>query len=227
MKNIVIILSGGTGTRLGGNVPKQYIQVNGKTILSYSMQPFIEMNEIDGIVIVCHSDWIDFIKKENNTKILGFAMPGKSRQESILNGLKKIHELKMECDNVIIHDGARPNVSTKIIRECLDNLNDYDGVMPSLPCKDTLYYCKNGKIEKLLERDKIFAGQSPEAFKFEKYFNINSSLSSSELEKIKGSSEIAFKNGLNIKIINGQENNYKITTINDLEKFKSEKGLLL
>ena len=94
--------------------------------------------------------------------------------------------------------------------------------MPVLRVKDTLYFSENGKIiSELLDRDKIFAGQAPESFVFGKYFIINQTASIEEIDTIRGSSEIAFKHGLKIKLIDGDENNYKITTIADLEKFKN------
>ena len=96
--------------------------------------------------------------------------------------------------------------------------------MPALPMKDTVYFSKTGnKIDQLLSRDNIYAGQAPESFNFGKYYKIHERMTEEELGKIRGSSEIAVQNGLNIKMIPGDENNYKITTTPDLEKFISAK----
>ncbi|MBQ3755164.1 MAG: 2-C-methyl-D-erythritol 4-phosphate cytidylyltransferase, partial [Clostridia bacterium] len=83
------------------------------------------------------------------------------------------------------------------------------------------YYTDDGKtIGKLLNRDKIFAGQAPESFVFGKYVAINKAVSTEEINATRGSSEIAFKHGLSVKLVEGDEDNYKITTIADLEKFE-------
>lgn len=220
--NTAIILAGGTGTRLGGKIPKQYIEVRNKPVITYCLEKFENNKEIDEIVIVAAKEWQDYITEntKNISKIRGFAPAGESRQHSILNGMKKSNP---NTTNVIIHDAARPNVSNETITECIIGLNDYDGVMPVLPVKDTIYYSETGEqISTLLNRDQLFAGQAPESFKHEKYLAVHQGMTVEDLGKVRGSSEIAFKNGLRIKMITGDEHNYKITTIVDLEKFKSE-----
>ena len=95
--------------------------------------------------------------------------------------------------------------------------------MPVLPLKDTIYLSKDGtKIDGLLNRSELFAGQAPEAFRFGKYYEINSCLSEAELEAVRGSSEIAFRRGLAVNLIPGEESNYKITTREDLDRFISQ-----
>lgn len=229
--NIAIILAGGNGTRLGGELPKQYIKVGDKPIISYCLEIFEKHKIIDKIIIVAGKDWMDFIEKEaienKIFKFAGFALAGKSRQESILNGLDKAYELGAEeMDRVIIHDAARPNVTNKIITDCIVNLDFADGIMPVLPVTDTIYLSNDGKkINELLDREKLFAGQSPESFIFGKYYIINKNLSKEELSNVKGSSEIAYRYGMNIHCISGSEYNYKITTSKDLKKFIMEKEI--
>lgn len=220
--NIVIILAGGTGTRMGVDRPKQYIEVKGKPIISFCIEKFENCNIIDGIIIVAAKEWQQYIRKNliNISKFIGFASAGDSRQESILNGMKNCPK---KAKNIIIHDAARPNVSEKLILNCVKYLDEYDGVMPVLTVKDTIYYSSTGeKIDKLINRDCLFAGQAPEAFNYNKYMKIHDGLSKSQLASVRGSSQIAFENGLNIKLINGEEHNYKITTIEDLRKFEEE-----
>ncbi len=222
--NIAIILAGGTGTRLGNEIPKQYIEIKNKPIISYCLDKFEQAQIIDRIIIVCSSQWKQYIDKWVGNKFLCYAEAGSSRQESIKNGLiQSIRNGVKREDRVIIHDAARPNVSILTINQCIDQLDFYDGSMPVLPIKDTVYYSDSGnKIDSLLDRDKLFAGQSPEAFRFGLYYDINIELNSTELANIKGSSEIAFINGLRVALIPGDENNYKITTTTDLEKFRRE-----
>lgn len=220
--NTAIILAGGTGSRLGGNIPKQYLEVANKPIITYCLEKFENNKYIDEIVIVASSEWQEYIT-ENNTQINKFkcfAPSGSSRQHSIINGMKVVSS---DTEKVIIHDAARPNVTDEMITECIIGLDDYDGVMPVLPVKDTIYFSENGEcINSLLNRDQLFAGQAPESFLYKKYLSIHNGMDENDLEMVRGSSEIAFNNGLSVKLIKGDERNYKITTIVDLEKFKSE-----
>lgn len=223
--NVAVILSGGTGTRMNLSIPKQYVEVCGKPIIGYSLETFQRANSVDRFVIVCHESWreylSDFIRKSGLTKFVGFANSGESRQESVLNGLTFCKSFAKADDVVLLHDAARPQVTEKLIDSLLD-LGEYDGKLPVIPVKDTIYYSENGSdIHQLLHRDALFAGQAPESFVFGKYLSVNESVSEEELRATRGSSEIAFRHGMRIGLIPGDENNYKITTPVDLEKFQT------
>lgn len=226
--NIAIILSGGQGTRLGGSIPKQYMEVEGKPIIAFSLRTFEEHRQVDAIVVVAAEEWKTFIKdlvdREQVKKFAGFADAGSSRQHSILNGLRKAYEIgAADSDKVIIHDAARPNVTDAIIEACIDGLTEADGVMPALPLKDTVYMSEDGRmIQSLLNRDFLYAGQAPESFALGKYYAIQKDMTEEDLGKVRGSSEVAFRNKLKVNIVPGDEHNYKITTMTDLNKFKSE-----
>lgn len=226
--NIAVILSGGKGTRLNNAIPKQYIQVSDKWIIEYCLDTFQAHQMVDGFIIVAEKEWQGHLDErigKKYSKLLGFADAGSSRQASILSGLTKIREMTLDVDYIIIHDAARPNLSKNLITACFQELIRADGVMPVLPVKDTIYFSEKGKtIGSLLNRDQLFAGQAPEGFLFDKYLALHEGLSDLELSGIRGSSEIAFKNGLTVNLIPGEESNYKITTIEDLNKFKLENG---
>lgn len=248
--NIAIILSGGTGTRLGADIPKQYIEVNGRTIISYCLECFEACEDIDVIQVVADSAWQETIAEERFTKIIGFSKPGETRQLSIVSGLEDVKAYisckrnnRIECDmgngiendiedekdstmdnhTVIIHDAARPLVSEKLLKRLIDATASHQGAMPVLPMKDTVYYSKDGQsIDSLLERKCIFAGQAPEAFKLGAYYNANRKLSEDEMLKINGSTEPAILAGMDVVMVDGEENNFKITTREDLERFKQK-----
>ena len=215
-----IILSGGTGTRMGLDLPKQYLEFRGKPVISYSLSTFDRHPLIDRIIIVADRQWRSETDKWLDDfgikKFAGYADPGETRQYSIINGLKEIEHLG-GADKVIIHDAARPLVSEELITSCLENLDGCDGVMPVLPAKDTFYLLnEQGMASKLLPRSLLAAGQAPETFDYVKYFEANMSLSRDEILKINGSSELALKCGLTVKTVPGDERNIKITTPNDL-----------
>lgn len=224
--NIALILSGGTGTRLGADIPKQYIEVGGKPIICYCVEQLLEHDRIDAVQIVADQSWQDLISdwiSDSNVinKFKGFSLPGENRQLSIFNGLENIRKYASDDDFVLIHDAARPLISKKMISSCVDAVAGYDGVLPVLPMKDTVYLSVDGKkVDSLIDRNQIHAGQAPEIFNFGKYFEANKQLLPSEILKINGSTEPAIMAGMNIALIPGDERNFKITTKADLERFR-------
>lgn len=224
--NIAIILSGGIGSRMGLEIPKQYVEVNGKPIPIFCLQTFLFHNNIDAIVIVVAPAWKEYVAKNidklNPDKPILYAMPGDTRQYSILNALKVTESIsKNKDDIVIIHDGARPLVSTDLISKCIDACQEYDGVMPAIAVKDTTYLSKDGKhIDSLLDRNTLWSGQAPEAFKLNKYLNAYESIPQAEILKINGSTELAIRAGLQCRMIAGDPLNFKITTPEDLINFE-------
>lgn len=224
--NTAIILAGGVGSRMGADRPKQFLMVQDKPVISYCFDIFQNHNEIDNIVVVVNDKWKDFVQeyadKYGIDKICGYAPAGETRQHSIYNGLKCVQKTAADTDIVIIHDAARPLVSDEIITECIKGANEFDGAMPVISVKDTVYQSKDGKtINKLLKRSELFAGQAPESFKFGKYLEIHNSVSDEEIGATAGSSEIAYRHGMEITMVKGSERNLKITTVEDLETFET------
>lgn len=239
-----LLLSGGNGTRMGVDTPKQYIKINDRPIISYCLQTLLSHEKIDAVQIVADEMWREAIlqcvtdlcgTKEigeevvdgtlfagNSNKLRGFSKPGKTRQLSILSGLEDIKEYAGESDYVLIHDAARPLLSAKQISDCLDAaLAGHDGAIPVLPMKDTVYFSEDGRrITSLLERSRIFAGQAPELFVLGKYYEANRALLPERILKINGSTEPAVMAGMDIAMIPGDEGNFKITTKTDLERFQ-------
>lgn len=229
-----MILSGGIGSRLGLSMPKQYYEVNGKPIIRYVIETFENSSVVDGILIVAAPKWQEYIKEQilKKEKFLGFAPSGENRQLSIYNGLCKLRELcdenlktqrgvsKLNDTLVLIQDAARPNTSQKMISECFSLKEDEDGAMPVLPMKDTVYVSQDGlSVNGLLQRETLFAGQAPESFRLGKYLAANERLLPEKILTINGSTEPAILSGMHIKMISGDENNYKITTEMDLNRF--------
>lgn len=224
--NYSIILAGGSGSRLkSGAIPKQYLKVNDREIISYTIEKFQNHSQIDKIIVVVSNDWQEHVKqivtRDRFLKVVNYATAGESRQMSIYNALNVLRGCAQVNDIVIIHDAARPCVDKKIITDCIEATKNKDGAMPVITVKDTIYLSENGKkIDALLNRDKLYAGQAPESFKFGKYIAIHDAMTKEEINAIRGSSEIAFRGGMDIQMVKGNESNFKITTIEDLNKFK-------
>ena len=142
-------------------------------------------------------------------------------QLSILNGLKDIREYAKDSDYVFIHDAARPLLTEKQITDCIAGAFGHDGVLPVLPMKDTVYSSTDGKkISALLNRSEIYAGQAPEMFQLGSYYEANCRLLPDKIWQINGSTEPAILAGLDVVMIPGDEGNFKITTKEDLERFR-------
>lgn len=234
--NIAIILAGGTGSRIGGDIPKQFVELAGQMMIMHSMLPFAESEYVSNIQIVADEMYRerieDAIYEDPESliaeKFLGFTNPGENRQLSIYNALKDIEKTfggdTSFVDAVIIHDAARPFVTLETVNACMLALDEHDGAMPVLPMKDTVYFSRNGqRVDELLNRNNIFAGQTPEAFWYKKYLKANEDLLPDKILHIKGSTEPAIMAGMDIAMIPGDQRNFKVTTVEDLESAKQKK----
>jgi 2-C-methyl-D-erythritol 4-phosphate cytidylyltransferase len=188
---------------------------------------------------VAEHEWRELIEADVDKagldvgRIGGYAIPGTNRQTSILNGMQEIIrsvDEKVDIaamndgDTVLIHDAARPFVTVKLLNECYEALPGHDGVMPVLPMKDTVYLSEDGlAVSELLDRKKVFAGQAPELFYLKPYYEANMALMPDNIHMICGASEPAIIRGMDIVMIPGDEDNFKVTTMGDLNRFKSIK----
>ncbi len=231
--NIAIILAGGTGSRIKSDTPKQFLSLSGKMMIEHSLLPFGESALVDNIQIVAALEWQNKIEgvilrepeSPISEKFLGFSEPGENRQLSIYNAMKDIEKIlegtQIDDINIIIHDAARPFVTVKDIDECLLTLENHEGAMPVLPMHDTVYLSSDGKkVEELLDRSSIFAGQAPEAFRFKRYLSANEKLLPQKILSIRGSTEVAIMDGMDVAMIPGNQANFKVTTDEDLKRAK-------
>ncbi|MBR1441228.1 MAG: 2-C-methyl-D-erythritol 4-phosphate cytidylyltransferase [Lachnospiraceae bacterium] len=241
--NYAILLSGGTGTRIGTQVPKQYLRVGDKDrmMVTYAMETLLGSMWVDEVVIVADPSWQEEILKEAKSaglsleKFRGFALPGRNRQESVFHGMEKILELQADgktdgdagtekavADTVLVHDAARPCLSDKLLTAIYEALPGHEGVMPALPMKDTVYLSADGKrISELIDRSCVYAGQAPELFLLKPYFQANRALlPEDKIMRINGASEPAVMAGMDIALIPGDEKNFKVTTKADLERLQ-------
>ncbi len=193
-------------------------------IITHCLQIFGDHPQVDGIWIVADERWHEEIYTQMPETVIekfkGYVAPGANRQRSILNGLEAVISSTNDSDIVIIHDAVRPLVSESLISACVEACSRHDGVLPVLPMKDTVYWGEGEHITSLLNRDKIYSGQAPEAFRLKKYYEANRNLIADGIDRINGSTEPAVMAGMDIVMIQGDEENFKITTPADLERFK-------
>lgn len=215
--NIAILLSGGVGSRLHSNVPKQYLAIEGEMIVKRTLKGLLENALIDVIWVVSDKRWRDIFTEP----VRGFSEPGANRQLSIYSALCDMSDIASDDDVVLIQDAVRPLTSQETITRCLTDIEGHDGALPVLTMKDTVYLSEDGRsISKLLKRDKLFAGQAPEAYRYGKYKKANAALLPDEILKISGAAEPAVMYGMDVKLFQGDEGNFKITTDEDLKRYK-------
>ena len=220
--NRTVILAGGAGTRMGGCVPKQFINVNGKPLLQYSLEAVRDCECAGEVWIVAGEPWrgaVERMIKEAgiSSRFRGLCDPGPERQVSVMNALTELmKEETAENSYVMVHDGARPLVSGELIRRCFEAAAGRDGAGPVLPVRDTVYRMEDGRLSGLLKRDQLAAGQAPEVFRLKPYYDANLALMPDQIMRIRGSAEPAVLAGMDIVVIPADERNIKITTQEDL-----------
>lgn len=237
MRNIAVVLSGGTGARIGMAIPKQYIELAGKPVIVYTLECLERCACVEGVIVAAAPEWraeiLRWKEKFSLTKLLGAAPAGTNRQLSIRNGLLTAEEFVDEdkLSGVIIQDAVRPLTSTELMTRLIEGLREAPAVMPALPITDTTYTSHDGQwVDGLLDRSTLFAGQAPEAFRYWPYLELYRDTPEETLCSMSGSCQLPYNRGWKVKIISGEQGNVKITYAGDLktcEKLltEGEKGL--
>lgn len=234
MKNIAIILAGGSGNRFGADMPKQFLTVSGKMIIEHTIDVFESHQMIDEIAIVCHEAYItemqELIAKNEYTKVSRVLKGGKERYHSSLAAIEAFTD---DNSNLLIHDGVRPLVTDRIITDCVEALNDYEAVDVAVETTDTIIELDEyGSIARIPQRRLLRNVQTPQCFRrgtIAKAFSLalqdpgffptdDCSLVYRYLPKVK------------IKVVEGEPMNIKITYKGDIEMMeriiKNREGLL-
>jgi len=209
--NIAIILACGESKRLKSKFPKQYIELFEDIVLNHTIKIFLKNNGIDQILLVLNRKHKKYFNKIIVDKRILHTYGGNSRQKSVFYGLKYIKKFKPI--NVLIHDANRPFTNMKLISEILKKLRKFKAVIPRIKIQDTIKKIENGKITPL-NRNKIFALQTPQGFKFkellEKHIDANGT-------KFTDDSSLFDDTGKIITYIYGNNENIKITNKSDLK----------
>lgn len=215
--NGVVIVAAGTGSRMNMGINKQFIKLEGKEIIAYTIEKFYNNSNIEDIVVVVKEDESEFFKKEildkYNFKNVKIAYGGKERQDSVYNGLKLLDE---KCDVVLIHDGARPFVSDKIIDKSIEEAKEHKAIVVGVPVKDTIKVIDNDKnIVDTPNRSALWAVQTPQTFD---YNILIDAYKDAFKNKFYGTDDamLVERIGYKVKMLEGSYNNIKITTQEDL-----------
>lgn len=222
--NIALIMAAGSGKRIGGDIPKQFLEINDNPLLYYTLKVFNESTSIDAIYIVTNKSYfnkVDEISCEFE-KVLGNIEGGDTRQESAYKGIKYLTKNGFVDDDVIlIHDAARPMVSGEIINNNVLGCLKYDAVVTSVAASDTVIRSYDKDVVNDSEkRSELFLNQTPQTFKLGLLVNSYKKVEN-ELEKYTDDCQIVKNYGHEVHIIPGSKLNFKVTTKEDLELAKS------
>ncbi|MDD3001469.1 MAG: IspD/TarI family cytidylyltransferase [Candidatus Riflebacteria bacterium] len=172
MKNIAVILAAGIGKRLGNALPKQFLKLNKKAVILYSVEAFQAHPEIDEILIVTHADYLaqtkELIDLKNHSKVKEIIIGGKERYHSSIAAIEACKKIKdKENLNLIFHDAARPLINNTIITRVIECLDKFSAVDTAIPTTDTILIVDdNLNIKEIPNRSILFNSQTPQAFRY-------------------------------------------------------------
>lgn len=215
----VVIAAAGTGTRMGSKINKQYMLLKSRPVLAYSLDVFEEFDLADEIVIVANPKETDYCEKEivrkyGYRKVSCVIPGGKERQDSVRTGLK---QLKPDTDFVAVHDGARPLLSIKLIRELLAEAEEWGAAVPGIIATDTLKLIdRDDFVCQTLDRSSIVSIQTPQIFKFEELLAAYDQAYEEGFIATDDASLFEAYIG-RVKVVKGDYRNIKITTPEDLK----------
>ena len=216
LKNYAIILASGSGSRYGSDIPKQFIEISGKTILEHTIEIFEKSNVIDDIIIVITPEYRhvaeNILLKNSYKKVSHLLNGGKTRKDSSFIGINSIEEAEA---NVLIHDCARPLLTQKIITDCIESLKKYDAIGVAIPSTDTIIEVDNNLITTIPERSKLMQIQTPQCFKLSLIKKAHE-LSKNDQSFTDDCGLILKHNLADVFVIQGDIENIKITYPNDI-----------
>lgn len=202
-----IITAGGTSSRFGKS-NKLLEKINGKEVIKYTVDAFVRSN-VDKIIICANLSITDVLKnlfaEYSNVEIIE---GGETRQESVYKGLKHL-----KCDYVLIHDGARPVITTELINICIETVKKEKALSVMTKTTDTIKVVENGKIIKTIDRSKLYNTQTPQAFEYNLISEVHEKYKGQSFTDDAGMVE-AF--GVPVSVLEGSYKNIKITTKSDI-----------
>ena len=213
-----IILAGGKGKRMGAPVSKQFIEIKGKPIIYYTIKKFSENKKIDNIVVVLSKDEVGYFKEnileKYNLKVDNIVIGGTERQDSVYNGLKSLEDTN--TDIVLIHDGARPFISDRIIDDGIKFAQVYGACAPGVMPKDTIKIKNESNFSvSTPERGSLVAIQTPQVCKFNEILECHEKIKINNIV-VTDDTMVAEKFGYSVYLYDGEYTNIKVTTPEDL-----------
>lgn len=228
--NYAVVIAGGSGHRMGQDIPKQFINVYDKPVLIYTLEGFQRHPQIDAIVVVCIDGWenvvLAYAKQFNITKLKWIVPGGKSGQESIRNGVYALEGIAKPDDIVVIHDGVRPLVDEAVLTDVLLVAHKYGNAVTSMPYNEQIFVVDKEDettTRQYIPRETLRRVSTPQAYRFD----LLDSKYHEAFEKEIGIYGSSYTNtmmvelGVTLHFAAGSDRNIKLTTKDNLEMFKA------
>lgn len=227
--NIALLIAGGSGNRMGQDIPKQFMHIDGAPIIIWTMKCFQQHPDVDAIAVVCLKGWETVLQSYANQFLidkLKWVFPGgKTGMESIHNGIYGLKEANCSDDDlVLIHDAVRPLLSQEIISSNIAICKAYGYAITGIKCREAILESEDGFTSNTsISRDKLIRTQTPQTFR------LGNIIRAHEEAKLKGISDsvasctLIAELGMHrtMHIVPGSEKNIKVTTVEDLEMIKA------
>lgn len=237
--NIAIIFAGGTGKRMGAGVPKQFLEIDNKPILIYTLENFQNTDLIDKIYISCKKGYIKktekLVEKFGLNKVAGIVEGGLSSQDSIFNALRIAREQNRGDSVVLIHDGVRPFLSEEVIEKNINSVKKNGSAITCTSCYETIIISNDKiKIDEVPSRDTCYTAQAPQSFYLKDIYDAHIAIRkiNPNYTNIVDSCTLFKVLGKQVSIIEGDRGNIKVTTpqdfyiLNALLEYEKNKKIL-
>lgn len=224
--NIALIIAGGSGQRMNQDIPKQFLNVNDKPVIIYTLEAFQRHPNIDKIEVVCLDGWQEILraycKQFGITKLANVVEGGENGQSSIRNGLWDLKEMYDENDLVLIHDAIRPMVSEEIISDAIRVCKKYGNSISVIPCAEAMLKTEDGvsSLEQI-PRDNLKRTQTPQTFVLKDIVAAHEEALEKGITNSVASCTLYIELGKKLYFSAGSEKNIKLTTPDDIDIFKS------
>ena len=219
-----LILAGGIGRRMGSEIPKQYLKVCGKAIISHTIECFSQNEYFDKVIVLTPYDWIEYTKKIIREDILitediDVIEGGELRNDTIMNGIAYIEEkYGLDDDTIVVtHDAVRPFVTKKILSDNISAMKKYAACDTVVPATDTIICSKDGEfIDHVPDRSQLYQGQTPQSFRAKAFRKLYESLTEDEKALMTDAAKVFVISGEKVGLVRGQQTNIKVTYPSDL-----------
>lgn len=226
MANIALIIAGGSGSRMHQDIPKQFITVNERPVIVYTLEAFEKHPEIDAIAVVCIEGWEQvlwaYARQFRIAKLKHVIAGGMNGQDSIRNGIMELEKYYLKDDLVLIHDAIRPMVSQEIISDNIRVARECGNAITVIPCAEAMMQTENGIVSTgSYPRDNLKRTQTPQAFRIGDICDLHRRALEAGITNSVASCTLMIEMGKQVYFSAGSEKNVKLTTVEDIDIFKA------
>lgn len=225
--NIALLIAGGVGARMGQDIPKQFLSVNDKPVIVYTLEAFQRHPKIDSIAVVCVEGWIDvlwaYARQFGISKLDAVVPGGENGQSSIRNGLFALEAGgRSPEDIVLVHDAIRPMVSEEIITDCIEVTKRCGNAIAVVPCAEAMLTTDDAlQSTGSYPRDGLKRTQTPQGFKLGDLCDLHRRALEAGITNSVASCTLVVEMGGTVNFSRGSERNVKLTTVEDIDIFKA------